>query len=264
MKTLVTLLAATAVMGTMIALLAQAPAAAPNASMGSKNASNGFFRGPAAPSGPAPLLSDGTPDLSGVWNGGGSNSGDISKALKPGDSVSLLPWAEKLMHSRQSKDDPEANCLPFGVPRSAPYPWRIVQTPTHYFVLYEGNIHSYRQIFMDGRPHPEDPDPTWYGHSIGHWEGKTLVVDTVGYNDKFWFDYLGHPHTEKLHTIERYTRTDLGNMSIEVTIDDPGAYAKPFTTVGRARLMPGGELLEYICQENNIDLEHISGPARLP
>ena len=86
------------------------------------------------------------------------------------------------------------------------------------------------------------------------------MVDTVGFNDKFWFDYMGHPHTEKLHTIERYTRTDLGHMSIEVTIDDPGAYAKPFTTVGQATLMPGTELLEYICQENNQDLPLLDRP----
>ena len=262
-KHLAACLVIAAALGTTIALLAQAPATPAPAVK--KGAPAGLFgRGAPPPSGPTPHLPDGTVDLSGVWNGGGSNSGDISKGLKAGDTVSMLPWAEELMKKRQSKDDPEANCLPFGVPRGAPYPWRIVQTPTHYFILFEGNIHSYRQIFMDGRKHPADPDPTWYGDSIGHWEGGTLVVDTVGFNDKFWFDYLGHPHTEKLHTIERYTRTDLGNMSIEVTIDDPGAYSKPFTTVGRARLMPGGELLEYICQENNIDLEHISGPARLP
>jgi len=101
------------------------------------------------------------------------------------------------------------------------------------------------------------------GDSIGHWEKNTLVIDTVGFNDKFWFDYLGHPHTEKLHTIERYTRTDLGNITIEVTIDDPGTYTKPFTTVGRARLQ-AGELLEYVCQENNIDLVHVNAPAQLP
>ncbi len=116
---------------------------------------------------------------------------------------------------------------------------------------------------MNGK-HPDDPDPAWYGHSIGRWDKDTLVVDSVGFNDKFWFDYLGHPHTEKLHTIERYTRTDLGNMTIEVTIDDPGAYTKPFTTVGRARLQPGEDLLEYICQENNIDLVHVNAPAQLP
>jgi hypothetical protein len=226
----------------------------------------GLYRNqPLAPTGPAPKLADGTPDLTGVWLGGGAGDADIAspRGLKPGDSVVMLPWAEEVVKNRQSKEDPEANCLPAGIPRGSPYPWRIVQTPTHYFVLYEGNIHSYRQIFMNAK-HPDDPDPTWFGHSIGRWEGNTLVVDTVGFNDKFWFDYKGHPHTEKLHTIERYTRTDMGHMAIEVTIDDPGTYVKPFTTVGRATLMPGQELLEYICQENNQDLPLLQGPARGP
>jgi hypothetical protein len=226
----------------------------------------GLYRNqPPAPTGPARKLADGTPDLSGVWLGGGASDADIAtpRGLKEGSKVIMLPWAEELVKKRLSKEDPEANCLPAGIPRGSPYPWRIVQTPTHYFMLFEGNIHSYRQIFMNAK-HPEDPDPTWYGHSIGHWEGNTLVVDTVGFNDKFWFDYKGHPHTEKLHTVERYTRTDQGHMAIEVTIDDPGAYAKPFTTVGRATLMVGTELLEYICQENNQDLEKLEGPARGP
>jgi hypothetical protein len=218
-----------------------------------------------APTGPVVKLADGTPDLSGVWLGGGGSDTDISnpKNLKPGDEVSMLPWAAEVLKNRLSKEDPEANCLPTGIPRGSPYPWRIVQTPTHYFILFEGNIHSFRQIFMNAK-HPDDPDPTWYGHSVGHWEGNTLVVDTVGFNDKFWFDYKGHPHTEKLHTIERYTRTDLGHMSIEVTINDPGAYTKPFTTVGKATLMPGEELMEYICQENNQDLPLLRGPTRGP
>jgi hypothetical protein len=224
----------------------------------------GIFRPIPKVTGPTPHMKDGTPDFYGAWMGGGSNSSDMSKSLKPGSELIMLPWAVKVFKSRKAVDDPEANCLPFGVPRSAPYPWRMVQTPGHYFILFEGNIHSFRQIFMDGRKHPKDPDPTWYGDSIGHWEGETLVVDTVGFNDRFWFDYLGHPHTEQLHTIERYTRTDLGTMKIEVTIDDPGAYAKPFTTQGTARLMPGGELMEYICQENNQDLGHYSGPAVTP
>jgi hypothetical protein len=223
-----------------------------------------YLKQPAAPTGPAPMLADGTPDLSGVWLGNGANSTDITRDLKPGDSVEMLPWAEAVVKNRQSKDDPEANCLPTGIPRGSPYPWRIAQTPGIYFIVYEGNIHSWRQIFMDGRKHPDDPDPTWYGHSVGHWEGKTLVVDTVGFNDKFWFDYKGHPHTEKLHIIERYTRTDLGHMTIETTIDDPGAYKKPFTAVGRAQIMVGQELMEYICQENNQDLQRLSGPARGP
>jgi len=219
---------------------------------------------PPPPKGPAPTLADGTPDLSGVWLGGGANDADITRALKPGESLVMLPWAEEVVKNRKSKEDPEANCLPTGIPRGSPYPWRIAQTPGIYFIVFEGNIHSWRQIFMDGRKHPADPDPAWYGHSIGHWEGKTLVVDTVGFNDKFWFDYKGHPHTEQLHTIERFTRTDAGNMTIEVTIDDPGAYQKPFTTQGHARIMAGQELMEYICQENNQDLGHLSGPARGP
>lgn len=262
--------AAAIVLGLSLAAQTQSPDPAQDASKakGKGNAKSGnvglYQRQPPTPTGPAPKLADGTPDLSGVWLGGGANDSDISRGLKPGESVSMLPWAADLVKTRQSAQDPEANCLPAGIPRGSPYPWRIVQTPTHYFILFEGNIHSYRQIFMDGRKHPDDPDPTWFGHSIGRWDGQTLVVDTVGFNDKFWFDYVGHPHTEMLHTIERYTRTDLGNMQIEVTIDDPGTYTKPFTTTGRARLMPNTDLLEYICQENNSDLGHLSGPAKGP
>ena len=220
-------------------------------------------RGRPVPTGPAPRLPDGKPDLSGVWNGGGPIA-DLAQGLAKGETIPLLPEAEKIMKARQSKDDPEANCLPTGIPRIAPYPWRIVQTPTHIFFLFEGNIHSYRQIFMNVSKHPDDLDPTWYGHSIGRWEGDTLVVDTIGFNNKFWFDFRGHPHTEKLHTIERYTRKDLGTLVNEITIDDPGAYSKPFKVTFTARFMPGEELMEYICQENEQDTKHIQGPARTP
>ena len=223
-----------------------------------------YQRQPPAPTGPAPKLADGTPDFSGAWVGGGANDGDISRSLKPGDSVVMLPWAEGVVKERLSAQDPEANCLPSGIPRGSPYPWRIAQTPSIYFIVFEGNIHSWRQIFMDGRKQPDDPDPAWYGHSIGRWDGPTWVVDTVGFNTKFWLDYVGRPHTEKMHTVERYTRTDMANMAIEVTIEDPGTFVKPFTTVGRARLLPGGDLIEYICQEDNFDLQHLSGPAQGP
>jgi len=128
------------------------------------------------------------------------------------------------------------------------------------FFLFEGNIHSYRQIFVDGRKHPADPDPTWYGHSIGWYEGRTFVVDTVGFNDKFWFDFKGHPHTERLHIVERYTRTNANTLVNQVTITDPGAYSKPFTVTFTATLRPGDELIEYICNENNQDVAHIQGP----
>ena len=202
-----------------------------------------------------------TPDFSGIYQGGGAIN-DISEGLKPGEKLPLRPEARKIVDARLSAEDPEASCLPTGVPRIAPYPWRIVQTPTHIFFLFEGNIHSYRQIFMDGRKHPDDLDPTWYGHSIGRFEGKTLVVDTIGYNDKTWFDFKGNPHTEKLHTIERYSFDAKGKLINEVTIDDPGSYEKPFQVTFTAERAPADfELMEYICQENNQDVEHLRGPA---
>jgi hypothetical protein len=225
---------------------------------------------PRVPTGPAQKFPSGEPDLSGVWNGGGP-VGDIAQGLPKGETMPLLPSAKKIMDERLSSQDPEANCLPTGVPRIAPYPWRIVQSTSHVksshiWFLFEGNIHSFRQIFMDGRPHPkpDDLDPTWYGHSIGKWEGDTLVVDTIGYNDKFWFDFRGHPHTEQLHTIERYTRTNLGTLEVETEIIDPGAYSKPFKIHFTARLRPNEELMEFICNENNQDVSHIKGPAGLP
>ncbi len=208
--------------------------------------------------GPTPRLPDGKPDFSGVWNADRNFINDIADALKPGESLPLQPWALKLTREHMSKDDPEANCLPTGVPRLAPYPWRIVQSKGITFFLFEGNIHSYRQIFMDGRSHTKDPNPTWYGESIGRWDGDTLVIDTIGFNDRFWFDFAGHPHTEKMRTTERYRRPDLGHLEWETVVDDPGAYTKPFTLYGHATLQKG-DLMEYICQENNRDVEHITG-----
>ena len=212
----------------------------------------------AAPSGPAPRAKDGKPDLSGVWGPDRHFIYDISSALKPGETLPLQPWAAELTKKRMSKDDPEARCLPAGVPRLPPYPWKIVQTPSLVVFLFEGNIHTYRQIFLDGRGHA-DNGPTWYGDSIGHWEGDTLVVDTVGFNDRFWFDFAGHPHTEKLHITERYRRPDRGHLESEVTIDDPGAYTRPFTLYGHFPLQPKTEIMEYVCNENNQDVPHIVG-----
>ncbi len=207
---------------------------------------------------PTPRAADGKVDLSGVWSPDAHFIYDINDALKPGETLPLQPWALKTTVERMSKDDPEANCLPTGVPRQAPYPWRIVQTPAYVFFLFEGNIHSYRQIFINGK-HPEDPDPTWYGHSTGRWDGDTLVVDTVGFNDRFWFDFAGHPHTEKLHVVERFRRPEFDRLDYEVVIDDPGAYTKPFTLVGHSAYQRDTELLEYICNENNQDVDHIVG-----
>jgi len=220
---------------------------------------------PAPPAKPTPRLPDGKPDLWGVWRPADIFLiEDITLGMKPDEKIPLRPESIAKMATQQSKDDPEANCLPTGVPRHAPYPWRILQYPTHYFFLFEGNIHSFRQIFMDGRPHPKDVNPTWYGHSVGRWDGDTLVIDTVGFNDRFWFDFVGHPHTEQLHTVERYTRTDSNTLTEEILIDDPGAYTKPFTIRASHRLLPGDELMEYICQENEKDTDHLVGPAGRP
>jgi len=210
--------------------------------------------------GPIPRLPNGIVNLmDGVWTGGGPTQDlEGQGGMQKGElDALLLPWAKALMATRNPTMEPHNLCLPMGVPRVTPFPYRFVQNythqaPTHMFILIEGNIHTYRQIFMDGRGHPEFLDPTWLGHSIGHWEKDTLVIDTVGYNDKFWFDRRGYPHTEQLHTIERWTRLNLGQMENVVTIDDRGAYTKPFTVRFMATLSPpGDELLEYICQENN-------------
>jgi hypothetical protein len=216
-------------------------------------------KGAKAKSGPTPRTADGKVDFSGVWSPDRNFIYDISDSLKPGDKLPTQPWAEKLTREHMSKDDPEANCLPTGVPRQAPYPWQIVPTPTRIFILFEGNIHSYRQIFLDRATHPADPNPTWYGDSIAKWEGDALVVDSVGFNDLFWFDFAGHPHTGKLHVTERYTRPDADHLDYETIVDDPGAYTRPFTMYGHSTLQAGTDLMEYICNENNKDVKHILG-----
>lgn len=213
------------------------------------------------PAGPMPRTPDGKPDLSGNWEPNAIRQNVDMVAT--GVEVPFQPWAEKLYKERKaniSKDDPEARCMPPGVPRmsTTPYPFRIVQTPTLTVIVYEGGAHVWRQIFTDGRPHSQDPNPSWLGESIGHWEGETFVVDTVGLNGKTWIDESGLPTTDALHVIERFRRIDLGHLEIEHTVDDPKAYTKPwkFTT---HPVMLRGELIEYICQENNRDVEHLVG-----
>ena len=206
---------------------------------------------------PAPKLADGKVDLSGVWTGGGDAT--VERLLKPGELDGLmLPWAKQRLATRKQNPatDPYFDCLPGGPLRiTGGFAWRFVQHPTtnstHIFMLQEGNAHTYRQIFMGGK-HPEDPSPTWYGHSIGRWDGDTLVVDTIGLNDRFWLDSGGAPHTEKLHLVERWTRTNFTTLRRVVTIDDPGTFTKPFDVTYTAKLsVPGSEILEYICIENN-------------
>src|SRR5439155_15607755 len=151
--------------------------------------------------GPVPRLADGHPDLTGPWVGGGSNQ-DIERdgGLKPGE-LPLLPWAKALRDKRKEQDEPYVACLPMSVPRSNPYPWKFAMSYTskgltHIYLLHEfGDDAAHRAVYMDGRKHPDDVIPTWCGHSIVRWEGDTLVIDTVGFNDKFWFDSRDTPHT---------------------------------------------------------------------
>ena len=216
-----------------------------------------------ATSRPIPRLPDGKVDLTGPWVGGGAIADiEANGGLKPGE-LPLLPWARELRDRRRSQDDPYTICLPMGVLRTNPYPWKFAMSYTgkgltHIYILHElGDAGAHRVVYMDGRRHPDDPLPTWEGHSIGSWQGDTLVVDTVGFNDKFWFDRRGTPHTEQLHTIERYTRLNYGTLANEATIDDPGALSRPVNLKFTSRLLRPdrqtgvGDLLEFICNEDN-------------
>jgi hypothetical protein len=210
----------------------------------------------------APKTTDGKPDISGLWEPADVMVGDISKHLQPG-SVPFQPWAEALYKHRretESKEDPTGWCVPGGVPRSdaVPYPFKIVNTAGMVVILYEA-VQSYRQIFTDGRELPKDPNPAWMGYSIGHWEPDAFVVESAGFNDNVWLDNYGHPATENLRVTERFKRKDFGHMNIEITIDDPKTYTKPWTVILPLRLLPDTELLEYICVENNKDLVHLVG-----
>ena len=210
------------------------------------------------PTGPVPRLPNGRVDLNGLWVGGGPiNDLESEGGLKKGGlDALLLPAARKMMASRDPGQDPYNYCMPGGPLRiTGGFAWRFVQHPTvnstHIFMLQEGNAHTYRQIFMNAK-HPEDPRPTWYGHSIGRWDGDTLVIDTIGLNDRFWLDSGGTPHSEQLHLVERWTRTDFNTLRRDVTIEDPATFVKPFTVTYTAKLSePGSEILEYICIENN-------------
>jgi hypothetical protein len=201
------------------------------------------------PTGPAPRTLDGKPDLTGMWA--------PTRSVDAGNPE-MLPWAEALVKQRiatNMKDIPTARCLPWGPTLDVPTVFKFIQSPAEIVILTE-DVFSYRQIFLDGRGHPKDIDPTWMGHSIGRWEGDTLVVDTIGFNDKSWTP-PPRPHTEKLHIIERVRRPDAGHLEIETTIDDPGTYMRPWTFKRATNLLVGEEIGEYICAENNQDLQHL-------
>ena len=208
--------------------------------------------------GPTPRTADGKVDLTGVWGYAGYTS-DIAKDYDVG-TVPMTPSAEKVFKEVQANQgiyDPEARCLPAGVPRRDPYPSKIYQTPKAVAILFEGSMHSYRQIFLDRTTHPKDLQPTWFGDSIGHWEGDELVVDTIGFNGKTWLDLAGHPTSDQLHVTERYSRPVFGELKLDITIEDPVNYTKPWKVTELMPLMVGQELIEYVCAENERDVRHL-------
>jgi len=194
-----------------------------------------------------PRTADGHPDLGsgGVWLP--AHLADLASDV----NVPFQGWSKAKFQANESikQNDLDLRCLPPGVPRITltARPFEIVQMPQRILFMYEGGAHVWRQVWMDGRTHPKDPNPNWLGDSIGRWEGDTLVVDAVGFNDRTWLDDAGHPHTERLHVIEKYTRTDASTMKYEVTIDDPSAYIKPWTSSSSLSFRPGEKLQEDIC-----------------
>lgn len=215
---------------------------------------------------PPPKAADGHPDLSGVWRADGRSLQDLAFQIKP-ENVPYQPWAKKVFDERangaKGKDDPAAYCVP-GMPKLIvlPYPYKIYQLPGVTVILYEG-FTTFRQIFTDGRELPKDPQPSWMGYSVGKWDGDTFVVDTIGVNDKTWMDNAGRPHSDALHTVERYHRKNFGSMDVSITFDDPKAYTRPWTVdQGPARLVVGQDLLEYVCTENNKDIDHLFGDGQ--
>jgi hypothetical protein len=214
-------------------------------------------------SAPAPKMPDGHPDLSGVWVTRGGYTGDLARDLKNGE-VSFQPWAAQLYQHRRdtmSREDPQARCVLSGVPREnvVPYPFKIVNTTNGMIVILYEALHSYRQIYMDGRKPPKDPNPTWMGYSIGHWDGDTLVVESSGFVDGNWLDNNGHPGTESLHLTERFHRRDFGHIDLQMVIDDPKAYTKPWTVNLLLNANPDTDLIEYGCDENEKDVGHLVG-----
>jgi hypothetical protein len=208
---------------------------------------------------PAPRAPDGKPDLSGPWSTPSDRYyNNIAVDLKAED---VMPWADALSRQRVrtfSKDAMESMCLPLG-PAAMTGPFRdfkIVQTPALIVILF--NDLTSRQIFLDGRKLEKDPNPTWMGYSVGHWDGDTLVVESNGYTPRVWLDWDGHPHSEDLRITERFRRIDVGHMEIRMTLDDPKAYAKPWTVTLRQELMADTEILEMVCNENEKDRRHFN------
>jgi hypothetical protein len=233
---------------------------------------------------PPPRTTDGKPDLSGVWRNAGRRPGEareqVSLDEKPlatfanigagfKEGLPLRPWAAELLKQRMadnSRDNPDVWCLPLGNIQFNvhSFPRKIIQNPGVLVLLYETHM-GLRQIFTDGRPLPNnDPQPWFYGYSVGRWDGDTLVVETTGFKDGGWLDINGSPLTDQARTIERFRRPTYGTLEVEETIDDPKAYTRPFTVRLTQQLMPDTEIMEMVCLENNQSIQHLgaaSNPA---
>ena len=210
----------------------------------------------------APKTPDGKPDFSGIWHAPNYSTRYLENLAVDGVQVPFQPWAAAVYKERvenNGKDRPSGRCWPHSVTDFDAHmmPKKVIQTPGLVVMLFE-SYHSFRQIFTDGRPLPDNPDPAWFGYSVGKWEGDTLVVNTVGINDKTWLDDGGHPHSDALHVIERFRRPDFGHMEVQVTIDDPKAYSKPWTVKIPWELLPDTDLLDWVC-ENEKDFGHLVG-----
>jgi hypothetical protein len=236
-------------------------------------------------SAPPPRTRDRKPDLSGVWHVQPSGLAEMKRLFGDGvdkidvpgmeaDTISkyavnilldfkpeespMRPAAAEILRQRRGDSIPSKSCLPIGIPLDTMVSEvsKVIQTPGLIVIMLE-NDSAVRQIYTDGRKLPSDPSPSWFGYSVGKWEGNTLVVDTVGFNDKSWLDVMGHPHSEAMHLRERYSRRDFGHMDVETTVDDPVMYTRPFTVKVTHELQVDSDILEYICAENEKDNRHI-------
>jgi len=202
---------------------------------------------------PAPKAPDGKPDISGTWRVVSDKY--LRNLAADNVQVPFTPAAAALYKERQDnngKDRPSDRCLPRGVPAALlvrDHPWKIVQTPGVILILFDESLH-HRQIFLDGRGFPEDTTPTWFGYSIARWEGDSLVAETMGFNEEAWIDDGGHPHSDEMHVIERFRRRTVGTLEVEITINDPKSYTKPWTATVLFELLPDTDLGEHVCGVN--------------
>jgi hypothetical protein len=224
---------------------------------------------------PPPKASDNHPDLSGVWQAQGDEC-DADNSVTAGlrrpkyfvsaagcrsADLPMLPWAQELFRERRagnSKDLPISSCKPAATPmRDAfPLPFKIVQTPRLIIFLYEQDT-TFRQVFLDSRALPADPQPSWLGYSVGHWEADALVVETIGFQDRGWLDSLGHPYSDALRMTERFRRLNVGRLDIHVTYNDPKTYSKPIEFTQPHNLLADSDLIEFFCTENERDRPHM-------